>query len=107
MPAEIAAQLNPRQFASQTLLNQSVPNSVLTSGIATIEFQTSEDSEALLELYDLAGNKVGKIFEGAVKGGESNIVTLNAGDFNLKPGVYIYKLDTPNGSKHRKIVVKE
>ena len=107
MPTEIASQLNPRQFASETLLNQSVPNSLLVDGVATIEFKTSEDSDAIIELYDLAGNKVGKIFEGAVKGGESNIVTLNAGDFNLKPGVYVYKLDTPNGSKHRKIVVKE
>ncbi|MEL6256835.1 MAG: T9SS type A sorting domain-containing protein [Bacteroidota bacterium] len=107
MPVELASQLNPRQFASETLLNQSVPNSLLVDGVATIEFKTSEDSDAIIELYDLAGNKVGKIFEGAVKGGESNIVTLNAGDFNLKPGVYVYKLDTPTGSKHRKIVVKE
>lgn len=106
MPAEIAQQLSPQTFTSQTLLNQSIPNSLVVGSSATINFQVAENSEAKIGLYDLAGNQVGTLFEGQVKGGESNTVTLNSGDFNLKPGVYIYKLDTANGSKHRKIVVK-
>ncbi|MEM6805833.1 MAG: T9SS type A sorting domain-containing protein [Bacteroidota bacterium] len=107
MPVEIAEQLNPTEFLNRTLLDQSIPNSLSVGGNATIRFEVEHDTEAVLDIYDMAGNKVGNLFEGAVKGGESNVVTLKAGDFNLKPGVYLYKLDTPTGSKHRKIVVKE
>lgn len=107
MPVEIAQQLHPAEFVNRTLLDQSIPNSLNVGGHASIRFEVEHDTEAVLDLYDLAGNKVGNLFEGAVKGGESKVVSLNAGDFNLKPGVYLYKLDTPNGSKHRKIVIKE
>ncbi|MDW3652867.1 MAG: T9SS type A sorting domain-containing protein [Bacteroidia bacterium] len=107
MPNPIAEQLGLSNRLKEDLLNQSVPNSLLRNGVATIKFEAASDTEAIIDIYDLSGNKVGRLFEGDVKSGESNVVTLHAGDFNLKPGVYLYKLETANGSKHRKIVVKE
>jgi len=107
MPRELAEQLAPEDFISRTILDQSIPNALDVDSRAIIKFVVEEDAPAIVNLYDLAGNQVGTLFEGQVKAGESNTITLNAGDFNLKPGIYVYKLDTPSGSKHRKIVVKE
>ncbi|MFZ6053331.1 T9SS type A sorting domain-containing protein, partial [Halocola ammonii] len=59
---------------------------------STVTFNLNEDDRALLEVYDLAGNKVAELFKGQVEGGEDYKVDMDVR--GLPTGIYIYRLTT-------------
>jgi hypothetical protein len=69
----------------------------------TIVFTVTSSTTATLGLFDVAGRRVGTLFEGSVAAG-SRLVAVNVD--SLPPGVYIYRLELENGDvAARKMVV--
>ena len=76
------------------------PNPVKSS--STIEFNTSRFTNCLIDIYDLAGQKISTIINESVAAGVHSY-TFNSS--NLPQGVYFVKLVTPEGASTRKIQV--
>ena len=104
-PAAIAEQLNPVRGNYHMALGQSYPNTLSKESRAKIQFQIEEYGPATINLYDLSGNKVATLFDDNLPGGEERSITLDAQKLRLNEGVYIYKLKTPHGEQHRKVIV--
>ena len=104
-PRAIAEQLNPVRKNHEMILGQSYPNTLSKYSRADIKFQIEEYGTATVNLYDLSGNKVATLYEGDLPGGEQQSITLDARKLRLNEGVYIYKLETPYGEQHRKVIV--
>lgn len=85
------AQLEP-ETAGQFKLTQNFPNPFATS--TTVPFTLTNASDVALELYDLAGRKVGEIRQSLPAGENSMHVDLNS--MGLSAGTYIYQLVVSN-----------
>ncbi len=79
-------------------LHQNKPNPF--RGVTTVSFTLPEDSKAKLTIYDMAGRTV-SVVEGDYKKG-FNEMTIN--DLNVT-GVLFYRLDTPNNTGTKKMIV--
>jgi len=80
-------------------LDQSYPNPVSAS--ASIHFTINEHTQVSLILYDILGNEIKTLFNGAVDAGE---YTSKFDTGNLPSGTYIYKLTTPAASLSRTMI---
>jgi hypothetical protein len=86
-------------------LAQSYPNPARTR--ATIKFTLPAATTAELEVYDLSGRRVATLFAGAAEAGEREVVWELTGDDGaaVPPGVYVYRLRTPDDVAARRLVV--
>ncbi|MCC9138998.1 T9SS type A sorting domain-containing protein, partial [Pontibacter silvestris] len=69
---------------------------------ATVGFVLQENAQTTLEVYDLSGKLVQKLFNGIVKAGEPLELTLKAND--LRPGLYLVKMKSNNRIITKKII---
>ncbi|UCE27900.1 MAG: T9SS type A sorting domain-containing protein [Candidatus Coatesbacteria bacterium] len=77
------------------------PNPV--NGSVTFNFTLPETTEVDLSIYDLSGRKVTTVADEVKEAGDHAVVF----DGYLTPGVYIYKLATPESNAVKKMVVIE
>jgi hypothetical protein len=77
------------------------PNPVNKSSV--VSYQLSENSNVILELYNMAGQRLRTIIDSRQNNGS---YTLDLNRDNLAPGIYELKLVTDNNTLNRKIVVE-
>lgn len=65
-----------------------------TAGNSKVEFTTTTNGHALLEVYDLNGRSVEVLFNQNTEAGLSHTINYNA--LHLPNGIYVYKLTTAN-----------
>lgn len=99
---ELAAQLlnDPFQAAEATL--RAYPNPA--SGNMTIEFAVPETTEAIIDLYDMQGRRLGRIFEQEVEAGVSTTTRIERRQLQLPQGTYLYLLRAGGYTLQGKIV---
>lgn len=71
--------------------------------VTTIELKPTESGEATLEVYDLTGYLVQRLFSGQLEAGRFRKFTLNGR--TLSAGIYIVWLTTKNKSITQKIML--
>jgi hypothetical protein len=69
----------------------------------TIEFTSSTDGEATVEIFDLAGNKIASIYNGEVKAGMVNTVKFRGED--LPSGIYLYVITSGDKRVYDRIIL--
>ncbi|HHE37336.1 MAG TPA: T9SS type A sorting domain-containing protein [Candidatus Cloacimonetes bacterium] len=77
------------------------------TGLTTISLSLPEDSKAELSIYNLKGQKVKTLSSGDMSKGDQQITWDGTND-NSKPvssGIYMYRLDIPNKSVSRKLLL--
>lgn len=91
---------NPGVFS----LSQNYPNPF--NPTTKVKYSVPFNSNIKLILYDVLGNKVGQILDGAVDAGVYE-ATISANDFSfsLSSGIYFLKLETENFQKSIKITL--
>lgn len=72
-------------------------------GDVTIEFNLPQTEEAVLEVFNLAGLRVARLFRDQAEAGLAYQVSLNRND--LPNGTYIYRLQTASGTFQGKLVL--
>jgi len=72
------------------------------TGAVNVRFDLPEAGRAELCVYDLAGRRVGTVFEGELAAGRHEVSWDASG---ASPGVYLVLLDTDAGRAHRRLVV--
>lgn len=85
---------------SQIQLNQNYPNPF--NPTTQISYQVPQQSDVLLEVYDLTGKLITTLVNETVSSG-THSVTFDAA--NLSSGVYMYRLQTANRVLSRKLTV--
>jgi hypothetical protein len=90
------------EFGNQLKLN-SYPNPM--SNEAIIEFTSEQDIHGALELYSSTGELVSTIFNGNLKGGETQVVRFNATE--LSSGIYICKLSAGDTVQYNRIIISK
>ena len=87
----------------QLLQNHPNPFSMQTE----IRFRMTEPGTASLAVYDMSGRKIKTLLEGFRDKGIHHMVWDRTDDYNqpVRPGVYIYRLITKEGSTSRSMVV--
>ncbi len=103
---ELAKEMGQLNVPKETMLSQNFPNPLHQHESSEIGFTTKRDGLAVLKVYDLSGNEMGTLFNGAANSGEVYQVTLDTDQLHLQPGVYVYKLQTQEGEMHKKFVVQ-
>jgi hypothetical protein len=83
------------------VLGQNYPNPFNPS--TTIQFAVAESQSAELKIFDLLGNEVATLFNSIAEGGKVYEVVFNAE--NLSSGIYIYRLETPQKTENRKMLL--
>ncbi len=68
-----------------------------------IQYQLSQPSAVRLELFDAVGRKVATLVNARQAAGAYSY-TLNASQFNLSSGVYLYRLQTDNFAETKKML---
>ncbi len=86
---------------------QSYPNFLSSNGTATIGFRVPEDQLTRVSVYDSYGRTVGTLFEGQVEADRDYRVELNAGQWQMQPGIYIYTLETANKHIRKKLIITD
>lgn len=81
-------------------LEQNYPNPFNPSTV--INFNLSSSSQVLLSVYNIAGQRVAVLAQGAFSSGQ-HTVEFNAG--NLSSGIYIYRLETDHFTAVRKMTL--
>jgi flagellar hook assembly protein FlgD len=87
------AQNTPNPFGSETRL----------------AFSLAEETVMDLSVYDVAGRRVATLLTGTMSAGDHHLV-WNGKDSDSRrvaPGVYVFRLDTPEASVSRKMVMLE
>lgn len=74
-----------------------------TNGMATVTFNASISGDAGLELFDIHGRSVEKLFGGYVESGSEHILSLDGN--RLSSGVYLCRLTTAAGVEMRRLIV--
>ena len=74
------------------------------TGITTIEFSVQETGIVTVEIYNLAGKLVNKLFNGEIEAMTINAVEFEA-DHSLTTGLYIYKVKTPTAIRIDKLTL--
>jgi hypothetical protein len=87
-------------FQNSTFNIQIFPNPV--SEIVTFEYSLEREEKIEIAVYNLAGQEVGKVFEGIQGRGMRNF-TWNAE--GLRSGIYFCKLQIGDRSRTRKMIV--
>ena len=72
------------------------------SAITCIPVETSNNTNATLDVYDMIGKKIKNIYTGTISGKKNFFI--NAAD--LAKGVYMVTLKTNNFSQTQKLIVK-
>lgn len=90
------AETNPAALVFRQYPNPSI-------GTVHFEFNVSKAGKVLLELYDLNGRLVSKIYEGYMETGPARKSNFNTS--SLSSGVYITRLQTADGVKEQKLIV--
>ena len=88
-------------------LSQSYPNPQAPNQLSQIGFTTANTQAVSLDLYDMRGNRVANLFNGAAEPGKVHQVALDANQLGLRRGVYIYRLTTSEGKLEKRIVITE
>lgn len=83
-------------------LEQNYPNPVIDE--TSITFTTSSDTHVQLIISDMNGKIISKINNNVTAG--SHVISINADEINLTPGIYIYSLITKEGSISKRMVKK-
>ncbi len=78
------------------------PNPV--SSNSTLSVTVSDDTDAEINIYNIAGNKVQTIYKGAIKKGKHSFI-ISSG--NLSAGMYIAKFISENTSESIKIIISK
>ncbi|MCX6230778.1 MAG: agmatine deiminase family protein [Bacteroidetes bacterium] len=73
------------------------------SAITCIPVETSKETEASIELFDIIGQKIITIFDGIIPKGNKNYFIDAA---KLSKGIYVVKLQTKENSISQKLIVK-
>ena len=80
---------------------EAFPNPFAT--VTNVKFHVPNTTDVVVEVYDVAGAKVGQLFNGTAAGGEAYIVEFDA--HNMPNGVYFYTVKTAEGDAiHGKLV---
>jgi parallel beta-helix repeat protein len=91
----------PQIAANKSNSITAYPNPFRT--VATVEVYSSEEGPATLELYDLAGRLVKRLFKGNILGGVSTTFSLSSE--GLLEGEYVLRLNTRSKVETKKIVL--
>ncbi len=92
---------------TETYLGNAYPNP--STSETTIPLFLSDDLGVKIEVLNISGKKVATIVEGNLNAGEYSFVWKNISKegISVKPGLYIYRLITSDGSvQARKLIVK-
>jgi hypothetical protein len=73
--------------------------------MVTIEFETSESSHVIVEIYNMVGERIDEVFQGYVDASSLQKVTFRAG--NLPPGMYFYNISTSRGTHFNKLILSK
>jgi agmatine deiminase len=85
------------------IMRSAYPNP--SHGITCIPVSFNKNTEGSIKLYDILGNMVALIYEGAFSTGEKNYF-LNSVDLNVNPGAYLIVVETNAGSITQKLMVR-
>jgi hypothetical protein len=77
------------------------PNPLKT--VATVQVTPTETGDATIELYNVQGTLVKRLFNGRVEAGVTKNIPLNA--LSLKNGVYVVRFSTKKGILSNKIIL--
>ncbi len=92
-------------YSPATLFLRNHPNPV--TPLTTIAYRLPRDGPVRLEIFDLAGRSVATLRDGSEAAG-SHRIRWDGKDARgrlVPSGVYFYRLETPDGSESRKLVV--
>ena len=84
-------------------VSNATPNPVNAAGPVSLSISSSADAPMTIQLFDEMGYKVLDIMNGAVMADSNNSITFNT--TNLKPGVYILRVQSGVNVQSQKIVV--
>lgn len=87
------------QVPSEVYLGQNYPNPF--NPVTQIRFSTPKDGNAVLNVYNLLGQKVATLFNSYASSNKQYVVAFDAS--NLPSGVYIYSLHTPTAALNKKM----
>ena len=74
-------------------------------GMATVTFNASVSGDAGVELFDIHGRSVEKLFDAYVESGSEHIISLDGN--GLSSGVYLCRLTTSAGVEMRRLIVSK
>ena len=94
-------EVNAGQIPNGYLLNQNYPNPFNPG--TQIQFGVSKNTNATVSVYNVIGEKVSTLFNGAVTADQIYSVSFNGSD--LAGGVYYYKLDADKISEVKKMLL--
>ncbi len=97
---QVSNETEPDDLAYEISLNQNYPNPFNPS--TTISYSLTDNSNVLLEVYDLMGRKVATLVNGRQTAGEQSI-SFDAS--NLASGVYMYRLNVGANTLARKMIL--
>jgi parallel beta-helix repeat protein len=104
---EVALFYNPDHvFLPKSVeLSQNYPNPFNPS--TTIRFGLPEEGRIRLTVYNMLGQRVAELFNGFARAGFHTVTWqgLNEAGHRATSGVYIYRLETPNGLATRKMLL--
>lgn len=69
-----------------------------------ISFNLNKPQKVKVGLYDLKGNRIGWILKKKKLGTGEHIINFNAADFELKPGTYIYLIESEDVTVRKRLV---
>jgi len=87
-------------FPLETILHQNYPNPFNSSTV--FRFQLPEESEIIIDLYNVLGEKAKTIVTGFYSSG---IHSINFSSVSLPSGIYFYKMQTETKSITKKLII--
>lgn len=84
----------------------SYPNPQQKDETSRLLFTSEKAGNVNVVLYDIQGREVEQLFNGKINAGETKEIQLNPGHLNLKSGIYIYNVKTPQREVNHRIVIK-
>ncbi|MFZ5432590.1 MAG: T9SS type A sorting domain-containing protein, partial [Calditrichota bacterium] len=97
----LAAEERPNFIPDRFTLYQNYPNPFNPS--TNIQFDLPTESVVSLRVFDVQGREVTRLLDNARLTGGAHIASFDATDF--ASGVYFYRLETPNASETKKMIL--
>ncbi len=93
--------LSPSIFPSIS----SYPNPLRVTGTSIVTVDLEVDSFLKVSLFDVQGRRISDLFTGDIKAGQPIELTVDAKKYNLKSGMYLYKVISNAGQQSHKLMI--
>ncbi len=98
--------LNGSQNRTTTSSISSYPNPQYVDELSRLVVQSENGGVHNISLYDLQGRKVSELFKGELEANQRLELDMIPTNYNLKSGVYFYKINNSTGQRTHRIVVE-